>query len=202
MKIKRCFLLIALMFLGISASNAQLESVIPNFSASEFNGKVLLNWAITQGNTCNGIEILHSTDSINFVKIGSIEGICGGSEEIYHYEHTDNNPEKNITNYYRLQLGGVGYSWIISLHIIDPGENNYRIGPNPLNETSLLHLTNDNHALLTLNVYNLSGVHLKELTTTSPVFELSKNDFGTGKYLFLVTREFTDSIIEGSFIVN
>ncbi|MGY8927636.1 MAG: hypothetical protein ACKVJC_10130, partial [Flavobacteriales bacterium] len=67
------------MFIGFS-SLSQNEDVISHFSATEFNGKVLLTFAITQGNTCNGVVILHSTDSVNFTQVESIEGICGSSQ--------------------------------------------------------------------------------------------------------------------------
>ena len=103
------------LFIFSAPLSAQNEDVIEYLNASEFNGKVLLSWSIMQGNTCNGIQILHSTDSINFSQISSIEGICGSTQQSISYSFTDLSPEKNANNYYRLQLGGLGFSWIVSV---------------------------------------------------------------------------------------
>ena len=124
-------------------SMSQNEDVIEYLHASEFNGKVLIAWAITQGNTCNGVIVLHSTDSVNFNQIGSIEGICGSTAESIEYDFTHITPEKNAINYYRLSLGGIGFSWIVSAEVIDMGANTSLVRPNPISENSELLFDNE-----------------------------------------------------------
>ena len=50
------------------------------FSAVQVETKVQLNFTIKAGNTCNGIEIFRSPDSVNFSLIGDIQGVCGSTD--------------------------------------------------------------------------------------------------------------------------
>ena len=110
---------------------AKHNSIFDNFTVFENNEKVYLNWTIISGSTCNGIQIYRSTDSISYFKIGSIAGICGSSSTATNCNFTDNNPEKNKFNCYRLELGGNGTSEILSVEIIDI-ESGYQIRPSPV----------------------------------------------------------------------
>ena len=85
---------------------AQHNSILDNFTVFENNENVYLNWTIISGSTCNGIQIYRSTDNLSFTQIGSIARICGSSSQPRNYAFTDNNPEKNKFNCYRLELGG------------------------------------------------------------------------------------------------
>ena len=113
------FVLFFVLSAPLGVAYAQNEDVVLNFSATEFNGKVLLTWSVTQGNTCNGILILHGTDTLNYSQIGSIEGICGSTAEVIKYQFTDISPNVNQTNYYRLSLGGIGFSYPVIVDVID-----------------------------------------------------------------------------------
>jgi hypothetical protein len=197
---KNYFALLFVLF-GLNAS-AQNEDVIDYLNASEFNGKVLLSWSILQGNTCNGVQVLHSLDSVNFTQIGSIEGICGSTLESIEYEFTDISPEKNAINYYRLSLGGIGFSWIVNTEVIDLGANASLIRPNPINETAELHFDNDTSSEMWLNVYSDSGVLIHTESTTSELFILQKGDFSPGIYFYHIRQEGFESQVKGKFVVD
>ena len=197
MKIASVLLFMLICFTSLS----QNEDVINDFSASEFNGKVLLIFAIKQGNTCNGVEILHSIDSVDFVKIGSIEGICGSSQSQIEYDFTHMDPVKNEINYYRLSLGGIGFSWIVNAEVIDLGSNNALIRPNPIAEGSELFFKNDANALLTLNVYSSAGVLVKSEQTISAFFVLNASEFESGMYFYYIHPDGIKSDVKGKFIV-
>ena len=188
------------MFIGFS-SLSQNEDVISHFSATEFNGKVLLTFAITQGNTCNGVVILHSTDSVNFTQVESIEGICGSSQAQIEYDFTHLDPEKNVVNYYRLSLGGIGFSWIVSAEVIDLGVNKVLLRPNPIAEGSELFFDNETNSLINLRIYSSAGILIKSEQTTSELFILNGSEFESGMYFYTITPVGINPEVKGRFIV-
>jgi hypothetical protein len=181
--------------------SAQNEDVIEYLNASEFNGKVLLSWSIMQGNTCNGIQVLHSTDSINFSQISSIEGICGSTQQSISYSFTDLSPEKNANNYYRLQLGGLGFSWIVSVEVIDLGMNTSIVRPNPLSKTSELLFDNEANFEVFISVYSSSGVLVNMQSTVSEQILLEKSKYTAGLYHYVLTSEESGVFGTGKFVV-
>jgi len=151
---------------SLSTTYAQNEDVVLNLSATEFNGKVLLTWSVTQGNTCNGISVLHSTDTTNYNQIGTIEGICGSTAETIAYQFTDDNPNVNQTNYYRLSLGGIGFSYAVNLEVIDAGSQTYIVAPNPVSSESQLIFDNENQENVTITFFNEKGEIVLEKTSS------------------------------------
>ena len=188
------------MFIGFS-SLSQNEDVISHFSATEFNGKVLLTFAITQGNTCNGVVILHSTDSVNFTQVESIEGICGSSQAQIEYDFTHLDPEKNVVNYYRLSLGGIGFSWIVSAEVIDLGVNKVLLRPNPIAEGSELFFDNETNSVINLRIYSSARILIKSEQTTSELFILNGSEFESGMYFYTINPEGINPEVKGRFIV-
>jgi hypothetical protein len=189
------------LFIFSAPLSAQNEDVIEYLNASEFNGKVLLSWSIMQGNTCNGIQILHSTDSINFSQISSIEGICGSTQQSISYSFTDLSPEKNANNYYRLQLGGLGFSWIVSVEVIDLGMNTSIVRPNPLSKTSELLFDNEANFEVFISVYSSSGVLVNMQSTVSEQILLEKSKYTAGLYHYVLTSEESGVFGTGKFVV-
>jgi len=180
----------------------QNEDVIGDFSAEEVNGKVFLTWYIKQGETCNGIQVLHSLDSVNFQQIGSIEGTCGSIEQAVPYDFTDLFPEKNAINYYRLNLGGVGFSKIVQAEIIDIASNNYLLRPNPVTSKSELHFKNDGSHLIELMIYTNEGKFVHRIETTNELIILKKDNYYRGVYLFTLNNTTTGSQVKGRFQVQ
>jgi hypothetical protein len=189
------------LFIFSAPLSAQNEDVIEYLNASEFNGKVLLSWSIMQGNTCNGIQVLHSTDSINFSQISSIEGICGSTQQSISYSFTDLSPEKNANNYYRLQLGGLGFSWIVSVEVIDLGMNTSIVRPNPLSKTSELLFDNEANFEVFISVYSSSGVLVNMQSTVSEQILLEKSKYTAGLYHYVLTSEESGVFGTGKFVV-
>lgn len=183
------------------SSLAQNENVVSGLTASEFNGKVLLTWAIKQGYTCNGIQLLRSVDSVNFSPIGSINGVCGSTLEEVPFEFTDLSPEKKKVNYYRLNMGGIGFSVIVGVEVIDITVNNYLLRPNPINHSTELHIQNDAHQLITINVYAENGELHQSLETTEEVLFLSNQDFTSGIYFFEIRNSVDGTSLNGKLVV-
>lgn len=182
-------------------SYAQNENVVGNFSVSELNEKVLLTWSIKQGHTCNGIQILRSTDSINYTPIGSINGVCGSNQSDTPYEFTDLFPEKNTTNYYRLNMGGVGFSKVLAIEIIDPGMNSYLLRPNPVFDISELHFNNEAKNDIAFTVFTPNGTAVYSTSTIDEVILLNSSNFNSGFYLFTLVNTTNRSVVNGKFFV-
>ncbi len=182
-------------------SFGQNESIIHGFTATEFNGKVLLTWAIVQGETCNGVEILHSVDSVNFTPIGSIEGICGSTAASISYDFTDVDPIENEVNYYRLHLGGAGFSKIVSTEVLDLSGANFLLRPNPVVDFSELIFSNNTAATFELNVLSAQGKMVYEDQTNGELFVIDALDFDQGVYYFSIRKEGEAPKIKGKFII-
>ncbi len=181
---------------------AQADAAIQDFRAEELDGNVYLTWSIKQGYTCNGVDVLRSVDSLNFVKIGDIEGICGSTSASVPYDFTDNFPEPNAWNYYRLSLGGLGNSHIISIRIIDIPANNYLVVPQPVNSVSQLYFENGAAALCTLSVYNVHGSEVYTAETNGGVFAIEASRFESGVYLFTIDFDNAKASIQGRLMVQ
>jgi len=166
---------------------AQAENAILQFNAIQVESRIQLDFSIKAGNTCNGISILHSTDSINFAEIGNILGICGSSDRNESYTFTDFQPEKNTTNYYRLQPGTLGISDIIGLFFISTTEDNALIFPNPATNQSAVYFVNTSHEE---HIVSIFSNELKLVEKSSPSrgnsFPLRSDDLLPGTYFFII----------------
>ena len=180
---------------------AQNETIVLNLNATEFNGKVLLTWAVTQGNTCNGITVLHGVDSVNFSQIGTIEGICGSNAETINYQFTDVIPSVNETNYYRLSLAGIGYSYIVLVDVYDAGNQSYIVTPNPISSESQLIFDNGNQEKVTITFFNEVGAIITKVTTTEQSITIEREAFKQGVYFFVLKFDGIIKFISGKFSV-
>ncbi|MEO8088169.1 MAG: T9SS type A sorting domain-containing protein [Bacteroidota bacterium] len=133
------------------------DDILLYFSPEQVESHILLNFTISAGNTCNGIQIYRSTDSVNFEEIGDIQGICGSSDHNESYNFNDASPVKNKINYYRLQLGNLGYSNIIKIEFIDFSTTGFVLYPNPLNEHSKIYYANSSRETMSLQIFSASG---------------------------------------------
>lgn len=195
------FIVILVISSSLSSVYAQNENIVLNLSATEFNGKVLLTWAVTQGNTCNGILVLHGTDSTNYSQVGTIEGICGSTAETIDYQFTDPNPNVNETNYYRLSLGGIGFSYFVSIDVIDAGNQAYIVAPNPISNKSQLIFNNDNQEEVTISFFNERGELVHETITTEQSILINRTLFKQGVYIFVLKSNGVIEPFSGKFSV-
>ena len=125
---------------------------------------------------------------MNAFKIGSIAGICGSSSTATNYNFTDNNPEKNKFNCYRLELGGNGTSEILSVGIIDI-ERGYQIRSNPVIDKSKIYFDNNTKLQRQLFIYNLNDLQIFSSTTTEDFFELNTKIFLSGISPFTISTK-------------
>ena len=191
-----------LLFMAVFSLHGQQNPILDRFEAAENNGAIYLNWVITSGSTCNGIDIFRSVDSLNFSLIGSIGGICGSPEFAQPYRFTDETPVKNSINYYRLELGGSGYSEIIAIELIVFDGNDYQIRPNPAPTQAKIVFENDQNQPAFLKLYDFRGNLIEDLTTEENFFIVNTSHLPGGMYLFTISDLENQSKIKGKLMVQ
>lgn len=196
----KLFFLCIVFIAGTKNVFSQQNPILGNFFIYEKNGKVYLSWQIVAGSTCNGIQIYRSNDGLNFSKVGEIAGICGSSSSAVSYNFTDEKPEPNKINCYRLELGGNGSSKILSVEIINI-ENGYQIRPNPVVNTAKIYFDNDNNEERQLSVYDANGHMVSESTTEKDFFDFSVGNLPFGIYFFTIAYKDTVKV-SGKIIVK
>lgn len=180
---------------------AQFHPMLDDFSVFEFEGDVYLSWTISRGSTCNGIDIERSDNNIAFSIIGNIPGVCGSADFAQSYNWIDRSPLLNATNYYRLELGLNGHSESVSVEVINISNGNYQVRPNPMQHHGRIYYLNSGKREHTLQVYELSGRPVLQMTSLDNFFEPEVSGLSTGLYLFTITAKDGSTAISGKFSV-
>lgn len=176
-------LLYSLLYLLLSHSLAksQFHEILDDFYVIQINNEVKLRWVIKNGQTCNGIQIYRSQDTLNFERIGEIPGICGSTNEAVPYDFVDSFPIKNKTNFYRLQLGNQGYSQYIQIDYKFYGLNDWNI----LNTNSKIEVIfrNTTKTEIKVQLLDINGKLIQSKATNSDSVEFEKHHLSRGIYL-------------------
>lgn len=191
-----------LLFLAWAHISAAQHPILNYFNVNRTNNEVHLSWEVASGSQCDGIQIYRSSDSLNFIEIGEIAGICGNPDFAQPYSHVDNSPVENAYNTYKLKLGTQGYSSTVTIHYIQANENGYSILPHPANTESILYFDNPNQEGFTLNVYEISGslVHTSSWNSNAIPLEILQDL--SGLYLMQLTSDDATKNIVGKFLIN
>lgn len=171
-----------------------------NFSASPSNGKVLLNWSIQAGSTCNGTDILRSTDNENFEIIGDIVGLCGDPSFKSDYTFTDDSPVVNKTNYYKLRFPPSGYTHVVSVEVLDLSSTNYIIKSNPIQQPTKLYFRDNIGDEAILYLIDAQGKQSRLLTTNQNYFLIDPISIENGIYYFIIAADNREAV-RGKFVV-
>jgi hypothetical protein len=187
---------------SISNVSAQENPILDKFDVFESGGKVYINCIISSGNTCNGIDVLRSADSINFEIIGNISGICGNSSTPTTYNFVDNNPIKNKPSYYKLELGGQGFTKILSVHIIDTEAFGFQVRPNPVKNQTTIYFENNENSEHKLSLYNTNGAEVLTQNTSTNQFYIEVTSLPSGIYIFLISKDNFSHNTKGKLVVQ
>ncbi|MBK9524473.1 MAG: T9SS type A sorting domain-containing protein [Bacteroidetes bacterium] len=201
---KNLFFAFTCLFLFTSESRsgfAQSSPVLTKFNGTAYNNQVYLSWEIGQGSTCNGIGVMRSVDSVSFVEIGSIEGVCGSTSEPQSYTFTDLTPQSNRTNYYRLNLGGLAFSSVLKIHVQQIGESGYEIRQNASTGNQVFLFENPSHQKRQFELFSVSGKLVFSQSGTDDFFEIETKSLGSGVYFFSISGREDARIISGKTIV-
>jgi len=188
-------------FLIAFGYNANTQTILGDFDIDQSDGKVLLAWTIKSGSVCNGMQIFRSKDSVDFVLIEDIQGVCGDLSSSVSYTYTDQTPILNNYNYYKINFGGLEDSNILGIEVINILSNSYLLKPNPVTGASDLYFENDYQSEVVLKVFDDFGdvIYLKE--TQANKFTLDSTSFSSGMYYFSLENKTTRNVINGKAVI-
>lgn len=170
------------------------QEALQDFRVETIDGEVYVSWTLVAGFTCQGTDILRSTDSISFHEIGDIQGVCGSVDEPVSYLFIDKNPAKNQKNYYQLELGENSPSPILSVEYIDLGPDNIKVFPNPVKTQFSLAVQNRVSDDFLLEVFDVNGnlVHRAEFRKSLVVTHV--DTWRSGIHILQITNLETDEV--------
>ena len=177
------------------------QSILSSFDIGLSQGNVLLAWTIKSGSTCNGMQVFRSQDSVNFVLIEDIQGVCGSLSSSVSYTFTDHTPILNAFNYYKIDFGGQEQSSILGIEVINVLSNSFVLRPNPVTGASDLYFENDNQNEVVLKVFEDFGDVIYKSQTNSNKFVLDSTSFSDGLYYFSLENMKSRNIINGKAVI-
>lgn len=200
MKVAKKIICVFVLFVStVPVIGQKADAILSDFSGFEVDGIVYITATIASGNTCNGIDVLKSTDDYNYQVIGNISGICGSASHPVRYDFVDSIPKLNGINYYLLELGGQGFTKPIQVEVRSFSNNKVQIIPNPVLEQGSVYFENsDNHAM-EVYIHNSRGQLIRSFSTNSNKLEYNVADLSKGMYWIRVVNQETSSEQAGIF---
>jgi hypothetical protein len=199
MNVLRPVLLLSLLLVTVILQS-QENRILSAFNGKASGDKILLSWTISGGQTCNGTLIERSDDTVHFSRVGEIPGICGNSESPVPYSFTDDSPLPNKINYYRLELGGQGYSKIVGVPYYEYGNQGSIAIPNPSSEKATIYFGNSREDRYVFRLFDVKGRKIMETEGVSNSIEVETNRLGPGMFVYSI--ESARSHIKGKLIVR
>lgn len=147
----------------LSADSMAQQPFYKDYQVFHANGIIYITCTITQGNTCNGITLYRSEDSIYFNPIDEIAGVCGSTAFDQKYTFTDENPIANSRSWYKLFLGGEGYTEALGIDYYGVSEGYVirNLGQNQFQ----LYFSNDLKNRFRFNLYTTAGQRIRSEET-------------------------------------
>jgi len=165
---------------------------ILNFKIFQVNQAVFLNFILSKGSSCNGFNVLHSTDSVNFKIIHEDPTICGTSNADEAKNWTHANPITNQLNYYKIQLNPGEMSPVNRIFVNQTNKPNIVLFPNPIStDIDLLTIKILGTESLAFDgfIYNQFGNYVLKIEKQSTISNstIKINELSNGLYLIKLT---------------
>jgi len=165
---------------------------ILNFKIFQVNQAVFLNFILSKGSSCNGFNVLHSTDSVNFKIIHEDPTICGTSNADEAKNWTHANPIINQLNYYKIQLNPSEMSPVNRIFVNQTNKPNIVLFPNPIStDIDLLTIKIIGTESLEFDgfIYNQFGNYVLKIEKQSTLSNstIKINELSNGLYLIKLT---------------
>jgi hypothetical protein len=201
---KVCFQFLILLFLSLAVqtASAQRHPILDKLDIYESGGKVYITCIISAGNTCNGIVVLRSTDSVEFSIIGQVIGVCGSNDFPTTYDFVDENPILNKPSYYQLEFGGFAPTEIIRLFIVDYNSNGYQIRPQPAGDQARIYFENQSNKEHSITLFSITGQTILQTNSSGDFFDLSLVHIPSGLYSFQISGNPAEPAIIGKILVQ
>lgn len=165
---------------------------ILNFKIFQVNQAVFLNFILSKGSSCNGFNVLHSTDSLNFKVIHEDPTICGTSNADEAKNWTHANPIINQLNYYKIQLNPGEMSPVNRIFVNQTNKPNIVLFPNPIStDIDLLTIKILGTESLQFDgfIYNQFGNYVLKIENQSTISNstIKIHELSNGLYLIKLT---------------
>lgn len=147
-------------------------------------GKAYLRWTINEGNTCNGIVIQRSNDSVHYEKIGELFGVCGSDDSAQTFLFTDDSPVVNTVNYYKLQFGYQGETAGASVFVLKT--DFLLVTPNPANHLVQFRFRNSKGDNYQLYMRDITGATVASSQTRGELMYADVAALPAGVYFYCV----------------
>ncbi|MES2763439.1 MAG: T9SS type A sorting domain-containing protein [Bacteroidota bacterium] len=185
-----------LFFICLISNGMFSQSRIQQLQATQYKQSVLINYVITQGNSCSGYQIQRSTDSVNFETIYDYSGVCGELTKSQEISFTDEHPYKNSVNYYRVLIPPADHSKITSVLYSPISEKGYVLYDNPVSDYLILRSITKSK----LKIYNQTGHLVREIISSEDAsYKEDVSFLDNGLYYFLIVPATGQSVF-GKFI--
>jgi len=165
---------------------------ILNFKIFQVNQAVFLNFILSKGSSCNGFNVLHSSDSVNFKVIHEDPTICGTSNADEAKNWTHANPIINQLNYYKIQLNPGEMSPVNRIFVNQTNKPNIVLFPNPIStDHDFLNIKILGTESLAFDgfIYNQFGNYVLKIEKQSTLSNstIKINELSNGLYLITLT---------------
>ena len=190
MHARATFLFVLFASLAATEVLAQEHPFLSNYTLTELPNGVLVNWTIQGGSTCDGQEVQRSSDSLNYVPIHTIQGICGSPDAITPYTWFDAAPPELSTFYYRIKLGFDGFSSVKSVFYGQLNSSDQRFYPDPAHDAAKLVLNVPLNMPVDLLVWNSQGTLVLQRTSMpGPELDVPVETLPAGPYIYRATTK-------------
>jgi len=178
------------------------NATVSRFTAASVEEKVLLDWVIAAGATCDGIGIYRGNDTVGMMLIHHIPGVCGDLARPVTYTYLDSFPLSNQKNYYRLELGPRVFTAPISISLVDLGGQGYQFRPHPAVNEANLYLSGDDFLRYTLQLFDSQGKIRLTTQFQGNSVSLSTEELENGLYLFTLSGQNGGLLRRGKLLVQ
>jgi hypothetical protein len=159
---------------------------LDEFSVFKSGNQVFVRFAISAGNTCEGIQIWRATGKNPFEIVHQIPGVCGSDSVSILYVEEDKSPVFNQDVMYKLQFGNLGFSETVKRFLV----NTKGIGQLSIQKESeiLLYFENPNLSEMAIRIYEPGGKFLEERFTRGESFTIPIQKFPRGLVFFILSE--------------
>lgn len=167
-------------------------SLVNSQNQSGTTSQVLVRFTLTAGPSCPGYEILHCTDSINYLQFYNYAGICGDQNSDVSFSQIHGSPSPNMVNYYKVSIPGYETSAPQRIYVgSQTPQSTLKVYPNPAINESTLFMTFSNYFGNEVNgfIYNQQGMKIRPITIPikQDKGETYIGDLNDGMYIIWLT---------------
>lgn len=163
---------------------------IESFELAVQEGRVLVQWVMKGGSTCDGSAVERSIDGVSFDVVHRIDGLCGDPSVAVPFSFADEDPPELSTLHYRIELGSEGRSSVKSVRFEQLTRSEQRFFPSPTRGEATLLLNVPQGEAVELRVIDAGGrVVMERDGLTGNRHALDLHDLGAGVYSYVAVTD-------------